>query len=481
MLDSSAKEKIGFSYIINKLDISSYYGMKLVNESINIEKKLFEINCQSLEKSYDNIENFIKIQKNIDLVKVKNYLSHIKNITSQIDTLEHSKVLDTVELYEIKFHMIMVSKIAKILNQHLDDNLKLLMTDEAIKVLNPIATITEDFYVYSEYSKKLLDIRKRKSKIESVFFKEDDHQKKEVLRKERSLIVIEESNEEFEVRKKLSNTIKSYVDTIKVNISKISELDLLIAKSNLAIDYKGIRPIFGKSINFVNARNPYFDSILKSSKASYQPISINLTKGTTIITGANMGGKSSSVRTVLLNTLLAHLGFYVFCDHAEVQLLDSVQFICSEGDNSLHGLSTFGVEVIRLNDIISKLNDNESHLIVVDEFARSTNPNEGMKFVKALANYSDNKNSITVLTTHFDNIPSKAMKHYQVRGFVDKEVVFTKNEFTKQISKYMDYSLIEVDYTKNVPKDALKIAKLLDLNADFESELISLYEEEANE
>jgi hypothetical protein len=62
-----------------------------------------------------------------------------------------------------------------------------------------------------------------------------------------------------------------------------------------------------------------------------------------------------------------------------------------------------------------------------------------------------------------------------------KKDKFDKNDFRKQISKYMDYSLIEVDYSKDVPKDALNIAKLLDLDTDFERELISLYKEEIDE
>jgi len=481
MLDAKAIEKIGLKYIVDSIKIRSYYGKQLLKDNMNVTIKSFNQDEQSLTKTYDNIEHFIKISDEVELHLLSPLFDNIKDISMHIKAIEDGQVLDTVALYELKIQIIQFNKIGSLLNEFLPMELRLVNLFDLFKVLNPEERITEDFHVYNFYSKHLSAIRSRKSSLEAAYFKETNPEKKQRIRDERADVVLEEANEEYEVRKNLTKRIKEYLHAVKANIINIAEIDVLFAKAHFAMKTNSVRPLLGDCIHLKNARSPYLMKTLEALDEDYQPISINLTKGSTIITGANMGGKSSSVRTLLLNVLMAHLGFYVFCDQATISVCDAVHLIQSDEDNSLHGLSTFGVEVIKLNQTIERLKNDEVHLIIVDEFARSTNPNEGMKFVKTLARFANKYDSFTVLTTHFDDVPEKGMTHYQVKGFIGTDQKFDKNDFRKQISKYMDYSLIEVDYSKVVPKDALNIARLLDLDTDFERDLISLYKEEVNE
>ncbi len=481
MLDGKAISKIGFDYIIELVKIRSFYGKQLLKNNINLSIDSFNQTETSLNEVYDNIDTFIQLSNQVNLSGLRDVFDKVKDISTHIEAIELGQVLDTVALYEIKMQMIQFERVIDLLNQHLPKSLKLLDVNKVIKILNPDDLISDDFYIYNDYSIILKEIRSFKSQYEAEYFKAQSSDEKQIIREKRAKVVLEEANAEFDIRKKLTRNISEHLTVLKTNIINIAEIDLLFAKAHFATKYNAVRPSFGSAIKLTNARNPYLVNLLNSIDEDYQPISVELSKGTTVITGANMGGKSSSVRTIMLNVLLAHLGFYVFCEEATIAIVDSLDLVWSEDDNSLHGLSTFGVEVIKLNSTIEKLKSDKTHLIMIDEFARSTNPNEGMKFVKTLASFANNHHSFTVLTTHFDDIPTKEMRHYQVKGFVGKDIKFDKNQFKKQISKYMDYSLIEVDYSKDVPKDALNIARLLDLDEDFERDLISLYKEEINE
>jgi DNA mismatch repair protein MutS2 len=154
-------------------------------------------------------------------------------------------------------------------------------------------------------------------------------------------------------------------------MESIGKLDVLIAKANLAIKYNAVKPTINNKnrICFENLVDPNLKEILNSQNKEYIPISIDIDNKITIISGANMGGKSVSMKTIALNLYLFQCGFYVFAEEANLCVLDFIYLISDDMQDINKGLSTFGAEIIKLKEII-KLMKVRDGFVALDEFAR---------------------------------------------------------------------------------------------------------------
>ena len=217
----------------------------------------------------------------------------------------------------------------------------------------------------------------------------------------------------------------------------------------------------------IEAFNPEIKEILEKDKKLFTPVSIDLNAGTTIITGANMGGKSVTLKTIVLNLLLGQMGFFVFAKEAQFPILSFIHFVSDDMQSVSKGLSTFGAEIIKLKEVIECVK-REDGFIALDEFARGTNPKEGYFLVKSLAKYLTKINSVSLISTHYDGVVEDNMEHYQVMGlknvdFNDLKYKINENKThsVEIIQEHMDYKLEKVSKENKVPKDALNIALLL--------------------
>jgi DNA mismatch repair ATPase MutS len=132
------------------------------------------------------------------------------------------------------------------------------------------------------------------------------------------------------------------------------------------------------------------------------------------------------------------------------------------------GLSSFGSEMEELKDILEHSKDRT--LLLIDEIANGTNPIEGLALTKSIVHYLSKRLYITLITTHYDNVASEDnSRNLQVRGLAGanfenlaREIRYAnRRERIEIIGKYMDYRLYEVEGEKEIPKDALNIAKML--------------------
>ncbi|MGH4119260.1 MutS-related protein [Clostridium sp.] len=485
-LDKQQRDQIGFSFIMDKLGITTPYGLQ---ERKNIRPfKVSEAN--KLTHELNSIETIIKsMNSNIDEYKVIGRIfCKLKDIRNSIKRCSKEETFDEVELYEIKYFSILVTELKDILDKlqiHIEE-VNLNSLEEIISLLDPQGTGISTFYVYDEYSKTLEHTRQKKRQVESEIFAAKTEERARELKKERLDIVIEEEEEELRIRKELTLQISSKIKIINQNIKAVGLLDFLIAKANLAIDYNGIRPKVckGMNIHLYNAVNPEIKEILESGKKIFTPVSIELNSGTTIITGANMGGKSVTLKTIVLNLLLGQMGFFVFAESAQFPILDFIHFISDDMQSISKGLSTFGAEIIKLKEVVecTKLGNG---FIALDEFARGTNPKEGYYLVKSLCKYLADFNSVSLISTHYDGVVLKNMDHYQVMGL--KNVDFDKLKYKIDLNKthsveiiqeHMQYTLEKVSKGNKVPKDALNIAVLLGLENDIVDIAKSFYDEE---
>jgi len=195
---------------------------------------------------------------------------------------------------------------------------------------------------------------------------------------------------------------------------------------------------------------------------------VDLSVGVTAITGANMGGKTISLKMIGQIALLAQYGLYVPCEFASLGLSNYIHLLVGDGQNVQRGLSSFGSEMEELREILDRAQ--ERSLILIDEIASGTNPTEGLALTRSFIRYFSQKPYITVITTHFDHATvGEHIVNLQVRGLASadfdrlhRELSYAnRRERIEIIAKYTDYRLMRVDRIDQVPREALNIASML--------------------
>lgn len=490
-LNEYSRIQIGLNFVINELQILTPFGKDIVKNLqpySTFEKDMLAAELSNLEKIKVSYSSLDFIYKNIEIT-----LGKFKNIRNSIMRCSNNEILDDVELYEIKLFAQYLEDLLKdfyALNDNLNlTGLSFTSLKEVVALLDPDGSNLPTFYIYDSYSNDLREVRDLKRKIEKQIFKTKDSKALNSLKNSRRQCVLEEREIESSIRDDLSEKLTAFTDIFFLNMKSIGQLDFLISKAKLAIKYNSVRPSISKDLSIVikNAINPKVIAILSEQNKTFTPISINLNKGSTVLTGANMGGKSVSLQTIILNVLLANMGFFVFCTECSIPILDFICFISDDMQSVSKGLSTFGAEIIELKGIL-KYSEDHHGLIVLDEFARGTNPKEGFYLVKSLCDYFNNKSSISLISTHYDNVADDTMVHYEVIGL--KNTDFSKINFSAYendinsiaiIQENMDYRLEGVSNKTEVPKDALNIAMVLGLNKEILHIAEKYYKEGNNE
>ena len=482
-MDYEQRKAIGLEFIINDLNADSPYGAN----KIKTLKFHTESEREKLEIIFSNVSKIVKYiksnEEHINIIRL--LLKKLKNVSAIVKKIEQT-YLHEVELFEIKCFLLVHQKLYDEFNKMQKEiqlkNLLLTETEAALDIVDPEKKRTATFSINE--TKPVLwpvlwEIRKEKLRVESQIIGEKDKKQLESLNQERAKIVIMEEAEETKIKIDLSNKLRPYIETIEKNIDCIGEVDLLIQKGLLALKYKTSRPVISQKseLSLINMFNPMVENILMQTGKSFTPVSIDLSKGATILTGANMGGKSVAIKTAILNVSLAQMGFYVFAEKAEIPLFDKIYIMAEDLQSINTSLSTFGAEIVKLNEII-----NESKtcflFIALDEIARGTNPSEGAIIAKAVSAYLNERASISIISTHYDNIIEEGMNHYQVAGLRSFDFKSITAHGSETLAELMDYSLLRVNAKTKPPRDALNICKLLSMEPEILDRIESLYQGE---
>ena len=480
-IDDKSLERLGFKKLLSRVETLSPYGkskLKGLKNYLRGEEDL-------LEEEFNKMETFMKFSSNNrDIVRnVEGIIHRLKDIKTAINNCLKEHILDEVDLFEIKVQALLMEELNEYLKEFLSELHDFLLKDvsKIIKALDPDNDRTPTFYIYESYSPELREIREKKKGIEKEIYASNDFDEITRLKEERLKVLVEEERVELEIKKKLTSILYDEAEDFLENIEKIGNLDFLMAKVRFAKTYGGIRPEISKNyeIDVKGLVNIEVREVLEAKSRPFTPIDISIGSGVTIITGANMGGKSVALKTITENLLLFHMGFFVIAEEAKFPLIDFVFFISDDMQDISKGLSTFGAEIMKLKEVNVFL-DLGIGFVVFDEFARGTNPKEGQKFVEALAKYLNDRPTISLMTTHFDGIVREGMNHYQVVGLknVDFNKLKTKIELSSNsmglIQEYMDFRL-EKAGKEEVPKDALNIAKLIGIDKRFTEIILDEY------
>ena len=522
------RKETGLDYVVSAVNLLTPFGTKQIKE----QKPFVPGQEEALRAELDRVQVIMDIAeknpKEIELLQETFMM--MKDNTFTIER-SGSSVLSVVEIFEIKSLLLQMEKVRSLADKLSvpaefipDDTVKLLDT------LDPGKDRLNTFYIYDVFSEKLGELRKEKKeterelrkkqkalreivkdkygvnltpKFEIVISKSDPQSIKmigeitELIRSDEDymsvtfslaptegmdacirrsdelMTLIEE--EELEVREYLSKEISSYERVLLENCEKLGRLDITLSKAIYADRHDCVMPeiVNEHVIEFEDGRNLQVEDILKEKGKEYCPVSIALDDGVTCITGANMGGKTVSLKLVGMVAILAQHGFFVPCRRARVGLSNYMQILIGDSQSIERGLSSFGSEMEELKEILD--NGRDRSLILIDEIASGTNPAEGLALTKSLVDYLKTKAYITLITTHFETVTEDvSVRNMQVKGLagadfsrLDKEIRYAgRKERIDIISRYMDYRLVLVEDAAEIPKDALNIAKMLGIDRD---------------
>jgi DNA mismatch repair protein MutS2 len=269
--------------------------------------------------------------------------------------------------------------------------------------------------------------------------------------------------EEHKVRVSLSREVGRQHRLLLAACRRIGRIDLLLAKGRLARKIGGCVPEMLDQPQLVleDFINPEVNSYLTREGRSFQPLSLCLLLPVTVITGANMGGKSIALRSAGLAAAMAQMGLLVPAKACRLSLREFVYYSQQE-ESPRQGLSTFGTEILGLARVLPLRG--QRGLYLLDEPARGTNPWEGAALVKAIVDWLLTGNSITLVATHFPGLSEvDGIDHLQVAGLkgLNAKRQGIKAQDLKSLQQLMDYSL--VPGKGEVPRDALRVAVFLGL------------------
>lgn len=225
-----------------------------------------------------------------------------------------------------------------------------------------------------------------------------------------------EIDEEEEIERILiefSNRILNNLPAIKSNTNIIAKLDFIFSRGKLAIEMDANKPIInnGGCINLKSARHPLID------KEKVVPIDISLgdTFNTLVITGPNTGGKTVTLKTVGLLTLMVQFGLLIPCyENSTIAIFDEIFADIGDEQSIEQSLSTFSSHMKNIIDIINNATDNS--LLLFDELGSGTDPEEGSGLSISILNYFLEKNIRTIATTHYSQLKMYAMSTENVQN-----------------------------------------------------------------
>ena len=470
-MDFWQRENIGFEFIKSKMLPATPFGAELVKSIRPFrkdERDILEVELSNLNKLSSNYE-----EVKSDINAIRRIFMQMKDVRGSIK-FGRDNTLSDIELFEIKILLMQLEKLKPVVERVSDelrlDGFFMEPVSIAVDILDPDKRRIPTFSIYDEYSDTLKEIRKEKRDTELRM--QSDAALFDELKDERLDITAKEEKEERRIREELSIKLRPYFDTVINNINTVARFDLLIEKHRVSKLYPSCLPQITKdTLILKDTTNPYICDILESKRLKFTPVSIEMGLGTTVLTGANMGGKSVTLKTVALNTYLALCGFFVYAVSASIPAFDEIIMISEESQSVAKGLSSFGAQIVELKNLLNKI-ENKFVFAILDEFARGTNPKEGESLVRGLVALLNTKKTVSLLVTHFDHVAELSKSHYQVRGLqgVSEDKIssslLTKSDDDAKItaiSGFMNYGIFKVDKDAKPPKEALMICRLLGL------------------
>ena len=273
---------------------------------------------------------------------------------------------------------------------------------------------------------------------------------------------------EYEIFNAIKFEVKKYTQEIQMLSEIIAEIDVLRSFAEVSVNNNYVRPTFNDTqvLNVVDGRHAVLEKV--TTKA-YVPNDIKFNKDSLIqlITGPNMGGKSTYMREVALIVIMSQVGCFVPAKEAKLPVFDRIFTRIGASDDLVSGQSTFMVEMIEANNAIRNATPNS--LILFDEIGRGTSTFDGMALAQAIIEYLClNVKAVTLFSTHYHELTHLEGK---IEGLKNQHVaVYEENDKVTFLYK-IEEGPANKSYGINVARLAHLPTSLLDRAKDILVEL----------
>ena len=491
-LNFAQQENIGFRYVVDALRCDSPYGDARV-------RRLRFYASHEAEALLEDLGNVCAVMDTFEAYtaeygRIERLMMQLKDIRRSVERCAEGP-LNEVELFELKRFLLQSELIAPVfaaINAAAKlRGIEIRAQSEALALLDLDGQHAATFFIPDTYSQALRAARREKRLVEEELRRAKTEAERAPLMATRVRVAAAEDEEERAVRTALSEALRPFLPGILACMDAIAAFDFTLARARRARRYGGVMPeLTDGVIEMEEMQNPRIADALTERKRAFTPVSIAAGKGATVITGANMGGKSVALKTLALNAFALSAGILPFAKKARLPLFDGVHVVSEDLENVDRGLSSFGAEIVRFNEVMAECGLGNAgkkaeglHMILLDEFARGTNPEEGAMIVRAVTRYLNRQDAVTVLTTHYDGVAQEASAHYEVVGLRDMDTARVKGEIAMAspeqgadvIAAHMNYGLYRVEREQGCPRDALNICRLLSLTDEILSDIETLY------
>ena len=424
----------GIRYVLDQLEIQSSCARRWLLDTSML------VTAGDIDAAYASLHRFVTFVEQVDdshLSTLQFKLQALKDIRTTIKNLERGATLDDIELFEVKHLALLSIDVSKLLQSYgMADVSAIPDMREIVNILDPDGLKIATFYIYDSYCERLKNLRGQ--------MRQQPDQADELL--------LEASELENEVREELSEKLHPYAQSIAEAQVALASIDINLAKA-LQMKQLGMHfPTISQddTSRYEGMFHPQVKDVLAKAGREFQKVNVCFGRRPTLITGANMGGKTVVLKTLTLCQYLFQFGFGIPADKADIAIKEEVYFCIGDEQSIEKGLSSFAAEMKNIDAVIKASRENRKLLALIDEPARTTNPTEGAALVSALLKVLSGKEMSLVMTTHYDIAPGES-RRLRVKGFVNGA---------------MDYSLVEVQ-DGDVPHEALNIAESLGIDSEW--------------
>lgn len=399
--------------------ISSYGGISFAFEDIRDYVKKAQI-----DYTLHNSE-LLKIKRFLNLVsQIKGYFNNLQETDRFVKLKEYDRRVLPIKDLEKKIENIIISEdeisdeaspTLKVLrrqkisiNEKIKSTLNFIISTRQKELQEPIITVRQGRYVVpvkQEYRGTFKGIIHDQSSSGATLFIEP--MQVVDLNNELRQIELKEQEEIQRILFELSQDVKKNTESLFKNIEVISELDFIFAKAKYSIKIKATRPEINTLgyINLKKARHPLINPEI------VVPIDIHIGDqfNTLVITGPNTGGKTVTLKTVGLLTLMAMAGLNIPAEEkSQVSIFEEVFVDIGDEQSIEQSLSTFSAHMTNIVSILQRVNKN--CLVLLDELGAGTDPVEGAALAMSILDALHRIGAKTIATTHYSELKQYALK-----------------------------------------------------------------------
>lgn len=268
---------------------------------------------------------------------------------------------------------------------------------------------------------------------------------------------------EYELFKEISDEIRGKIEIFSELSKKIAFTDIISNFAHIAVKHSYVKPEISDddSLEIIGGRHPIVENLIPRGDYIKNNVNFDKKNSLIILTGPNMSGKSTFMKQIALNIIMAHIGSYVAADSAKIPIVDKIFTRVGASDDLISGQSTFMLEMTEVANILN--NATKKSFIVLDEIGRGTSTYDGISIATAITEYiHDRIGAKTIFATHYHELTElekelEKASNFRVEVKEDgKNVIFLREIVKGGADK--SYG-IEVARLSGVPQEVLTRSK----------------------